>query len=113
MTTWAEPRQLALLADPLDERFTEFHHANPHVYRTIVAFAYQWKSAGHDKCSMKMLFEVLRWEYGITTRSTDGFTLNNSYTSRYTRLIHANEPDLAGFFNTRQLEADRGEFREC
>ena len=107
MTTWAEPRQLALLSDPLDERFAEFHHMNPDVYRTIVAFAYQWKQAGHDKCSMKMLFEVLRWQRGIDTRSYAGLALNNSYTSRYTRLVHANERALNGFFNTRSLEADR------
>ncbi len=105
--TWAAPRQLALLADPLDEQFTEFHHANPHVYGHILALAYRWKATGHDKCSMKRLFEVLRWEHGIDTRSDDGFKLNNSFTSRYARLIHANERELNGFFNTRSLEADR------
>ncbi len=108
--TWAEPRQLSLLPSPIDEQFTQFHHANPQVYEAIKTLAYQWKSAGHIKCSMKTLFEVLRWQYGITTRSTDGLLLNNSYTSRYTRLLQANERDLAGFFNTRSLEADRDTF---
>ena len=107
MSTWAEPRQLALLADPLDERFAQFHHANPNVYRALVNLARQWRSAGNDKCSMDMLFHLLRWEYGISTKATDGLLLNNSYTSRYARLIHANEPDLRDIFNTRSLKVDR------
>lgn len=105
MTTWAEPKQLALLADPLDERFNDFHHANPHVYRALVEYARRWKAAGHAACSMKMLFELLRWDVGIATTG-DSFVLNNSLTSRYARLIHANEPDLSGFFNTRTLHTD-------
>lgn len=31
------------------------------------------------------------------------FTINNSFRSRYARLIMANEPDLVGLFETRQL----------
>ncbi|MFM8155416.1 MAG: hypothetical protein ACKOAF_04975 [Actinomycetes bacterium] len=105
MTTYAEPRQLALLDDPLDVRFTEFHHTNPHVYRALVDYARRWKAAGHDACSMKMLFELLRWHDGITTTG-EAVLLNNSYTSRYARLIAANEPDLVGFFHTRTLHTD-------
>jgi hypothetical protein len=94
--------QLTLLPDGIETKFIEFHHANPHVYDALVRMARQWKSAGHPTCSIKMLFEVLRWQVGITT-SGDDFTLNNSYTSRYARLIAANEPDLADLFQMRQL----------
>jgi hypothetical protein len=96
--------QLALLADPIEERFIEFHHANPHVYRALVDMARKWKQSGNTTCSMKMLFEVLRWQAGISTQSADPFLLNNTYTSRYARLIAANERDLAGLFNMRQLK---------
>jgi len=95
--------QLTLLPDGIEARFSEFHHANPQVYEILVGLARKWRDAGHTTCSIKMLFEVLRWQVGITTRG-DSFTLNNSYTSRYARLIAANEPDLADLFNMRQLQ---------
>lgn len=97
-------KQLTLLADPIEERFIEFHHANPHVYDQLVRMARHWKQTGHDRCSIKMLFEVLRWQTGIATDTADPFILNNDYTSRYARLIAANERDLAGLFNMRQLK---------
>jgi hypothetical protein len=105
MTTYAEPRQLSLLPDPIDARFLEFHHANPHVYEGLVSLARQWKEAGNDRCSMDMLFHLLRWRYGLITAG-DQFTLNNNFTSRYARLIQANERDLCGMFATRALRGD-------
>jgi hypothetical protein len=95
--------QLALLADDIETRFVEFHHDNPHVYRALVTMARQWRQRGHDRCSIKMLFEVLRWQAGIATDTGEPFVLNNDFTSRYARLIAASEPDLAGLFNFRQL----------
>lgn len=105
MTTWAQPKQLALLADPLDERFNEWHHSNPFVYQRLVEMARQWKAAGHTACSIKMLIEHLRWTEGLRTGG-DTFLINNSFASRYARLIQANEPDLTGLFATRTLRSD-------
>ena len=100
--------QLALLPDPIDEAFVDFHHRNPHVYRLLVKLAREWKAAGHRKCSMKMLFELVRWDEGIRTATDDGLKLNNSFTSRYARLIAGNEPDLADLFVARSLAHERG-----
>jgi hypothetical protein len=99
--------QLALLPDPIDEAFYVFHHANPHVYRALVALARRWKNAGHDRCSVNMLFEVLRFDDGLRTAAPDGLKLNNNFRSRYARIIQANERDLAGFFETRALRDER------
>ena len=97
--------QLALYPDTTEERFNAFHAANPHVYEALVEMARKWKSAGHTSCSMKLLFEVLRWKRGILIRwkenQGDEWTLNNNYTAWYSRLIMDSEPDLAGFFETR------------
>lgn len=103
MTTYGAPRQLALLADPIDARFLEFHHANPAVYSALVSLARQWKEAGHERCSMDMLVHIVRWQYGTSTQSDDGFKINDHYVSRYARLIAANEPALAEMFTTRAL----------
>lgn len=104
--TWAEPQQLALLADPIDERFIDFHHANPAVYVRLVQLAREWMDAGHDRCSMDMLVHLVRWDYGVRTQSGDGFKINDHFVSRYARLIAANEPDLAHLFTTRTLRGD-------
>jgi hypothetical protein len=100
--------QLSFLPDPIDQAFVAFHHANPQVYRQLVGLAREWKKAGHSKCSINMLFKVLRWDEGIRTKSADGVKLNNSFRSRYARLVAANHPDLAGLFETRALASERG-----
>lgn len=107
--TWAQPRQLALLDDPLDVRFAEYHHANPQVYEAIVALCREWKQAGHTRIGMKMVLEVLRWQYGLRAEG-DQFAVNNTMGSRYARLVMANEPDLTDLFETRTLRADGGNY---
>lgn len=99
--------QLSFLEDPLDQAFFVFHQTNPHVYRDLVKMARRWKNAGHGHCSIAMLFEALRFDAGLQTASADGLKLNNSYRSRYARIIQANEADLAGFFSTRALATER------
>ena len=106
MTTWAEPRQLALLEDPITARFTEFHQRNPGVYTAIVRLARQRKDAGWRTGSIAQIFEILRWEADLLVVTDDGLKLNNDYRAPYARLVMANEPDLAGFFHTRSLRAD-------
>ena len=94
--------QLSLLLHPIDVRFWEFHHANGHVYDELLRLARRWKAAGHSRCSMDMLFHLLRWDAGMATSDVD-FKLNNDFTSRYARLLSANHRDMAGFFETRSL----------
>lgn len=106
MTTYAEPRQLALLADPLEVRFIEHHQAHPDIYWGLVALAKQWRDAGHLRCSIDMLAHRLRWERGTTGARDGQFKIDNSMLSRYARLIAANEPDLAHLFTFRQLRTD-------
>lgn len=108
----ADPRgQLSFLPDPIDQRFIAFHHANPAVYHRLVGLAREWKAAGHGRCSMGMLFEVLRYDAGLRTKSADGLKLNNDFRSRYARVISANEPDLRELFETRALASERGAVR--
>jgi hypothetical protein len=106
-TDWTHnPAQLSLLDDPLETRFRHFIYENPHVVRRVTELAYEWKNAGHDKCSMELIFAMLRWKEGIETRG-DQFRLNDAWTSRMSRLVMQLEPALDGFFNTRVLRADR------
>jgi hypothetical protein len=106
MTTarsWSDTIQLSLLADPIDEQFIKFHHQNPHIYNQLVELARIWKNAGHDICSIDLLINKLRWEIGISSIGNQ-FAISNNFASRYSRLIEANEKDLANFFTKRTLK---------
>lgn len=103
----SQPLQPSLFDAPrtrLDARFAAFHEANPHVYTLLVRLARRAKRRGLRRCSVKTLFEVARWLLQLRTKG-DPFRLNNSFTSRYARLIEQREPDLRGFFETRSLRS--------
>lgn len=87
----------------LEEDFSRFHAANPHVYQALRQVALHAARRGR-KVGIKAIYERVRWEYQVeTSRQEDAYKLNNNYTSRYARLLMENEPDLAGFFETRRL----------
>ena len=85
----------------IDESFMRFHAANPHVYRALRQVALHAAARG-KRVGMKAVYERVRWEYSVETAG-DPYQLNNNYTSRYARLLMENEPQLAGFFETRRL----------
>jgi hypothetical protein len=91
--------------ETLQQRFERFHARNPHVLAALVSIARRMVKAGRKRIGIKQLYEVLRYERLIYTNSDDGHRLNNSFTSRYARLIIAQEPDLAEAFETRVLRA--------
>ena len=88
-------------ASKLERNFIIFHNANPHVCRLCIRFAYEFKDAGHSKCSIKLLYERVRWEIAVSTKTKD-FKLNNNHHSYYARLIMLQEPALRGFFRIRR-----------
>lgn len=89
--------------DAIQRRFLAFHQANPHVYEAIVHYAREAKAAGARRVGMAAIFERLRWDDLIATGGSCGFRLNDQHTSRYARLVMAQEPDLAGLFEIREL----------
>lgn len=88
----------------IQERFESFHELNPWVYRAFVQLTRDWVARGRTRIGMKMLTEVLRWEYGRQTVG-DEFKINNNFTSRYVRLLIAEHPEYAEAFQTRELRA--------
>ena len=101
LASWAEPPP-----DSIEARFALFHEANPWVYAELVRLTRELVRRGRCRVGIKMLFEVLRWQYQMRTDDpTSDFKLNNSLTSRYARRIMEHEPDLAGIYETRQLKA--------
>lgn len=89
-----------------EEAFKAFHAENPHVYRALVELARAAKEKGAQEVGIGMLWEVLRWRLFFET-SDAHFKLNNNHRSRYARLIMAQEQDLAGIFETRELTSEK------
>ena len=98
---------------PLTRQWREFHALNPHIYRLLVRYSRQLKKAGEKQYSMVGLFEVIRFEHYIKTRTlhSDPFKLNNDYRSYYARLIMAKCKDLDGFFKVRASTADEIDYQ--
>lgn len=88
----------------IDARFAAFHRDNPNVYATLVRLAREARAAGKTRIGMKALVERARWDLWLATHG-DEYKINNSFVSRYVRLIVSQEPDLAGMFETRRLRA--------
>lgn len=86
-------------------QFERFHRDNPGVYTQLCKMARELKRQGHERAGIGMLWEVLRWRRMRKGRERDGFALNNNHRSRFARLIMSREPDLAGFFETRELKS--------
>jgi hypothetical protein len=89
----------------IEERFLDFHAANPWVYDELVLLARRAKRRGLKKIGIDVLFGNLRWRQAIRTSGDQGFKMNNDFRSRYPRLIMDQEPDLEGFFEVRALKA--------
>lgn len=92
----------------IQQRFLEFHRANPQVYEKLVEIARAAKSRGRTRLGINMLWEVLRWNV-VVVRTVpnldDDFKLNDHFASRYVRLIVTQEPDLADMFELRNLRS--------
>jgi hypothetical protein len=89
----------------IEERFAAFHAANPDVYDELVRLARRARARGHRRMGIELCFGALRWNRLMQTTGERGFKLNDHFTSRYSRLIQEQEPDLAGFFETRELRS--------
>jgi hypothetical protein len=85
--------------------FGEYHAANPHVYDALRRFALEARRSGRPRMSINMLHERVRW-YTTVEAHEDDFKLNNNWRPFYARLLMESEPELRGFFETRQARAD-------
>lgn len=97
---------VAAIGDTIQDRFQSFHDQNGWVYLALEQMTADLVRRGRRRVGMKMLVEVIRWNYARQTSDpSSGFKLNNDYTSRYARLLIEAHPDWAGVFETRELRA--------
>ena len=86
------------------ERFDQFHALNPWVLQALEALVSGWLARGHKRVGIKAAFEVIRWNYGMTT-TDEPFRCNNDFTSRYARLLIERHPEWEAAIETRRLRA--------
>jgi hypothetical protein len=90
----------------IQQKFEDFHHGNPKVYDELVRMARVLQARGHARVGIELLFAQIRWMSLMSTSGDDdGFRLNNSFTSRYARLILAEHPEFDALFEIRTLRA--------
>lgn len=90
--------------ETLEARFRQFHADNPHVYDLLADLALQLRRKGRRHYGIGALVEVVRFHHALETTKPE-FKFNNSYRSRYARLLMENIPELEGFFETRALKS--------
>lgn len=88
-----------------DAQFRAFHEENKIVAAHLLVLARRQRDAKVKRISMKMLFEVLRYNESLKTQG-EHFKLNNNYTAYYVRLLEQVDPSLKGMFERRRSKAD-------
>jgi hypothetical protein len=89
-----------------DRKFYEFHGENPHVLDELVRLARKAKELGNRRIGIRMLWEVMRWNFTVEVDSGDDiYTFNDHLTSRYSRMIMKRNADLVGMFRIRALRS--------
>jgi len=88
----------------LDRKFWDFHHNNPIVFNKLEKLAADAYKTGRKKIGIGMLFEVLRW-YSMFEVQGEAYKLNNSYRSRYTRILIDAHPEYRSMFETRRIKS--------
>jgi hypothetical protein len=91
----------------LTEAFEQFHSANRHVAEALRDLAFDWLNQGKAKCSITLLYNVVRWKMSLEVDGDGEFQLNDHYQAFYARALMIKHPELSGMFNLRSApEAD-------
>jgi len=94
------------MRDTISERFRAFHAANPAVYRHLVRLTETLYKRGRERIGIRCLWEQIRWHIALGIIRVRGeYMLNDQYTSRYVRMLIADNPAFKNLFETRVLRA--------
>ena len=100
----------ALLQD-IDSKAFKFDQDNPEVYQVLRSIAFDLHINGVKKTSMKMIYEVARWQFVRQTKNSE-FKLNNNFTPWYARKLMITEDYLPdGFFELREIASVKPKLR--
>ena len=88
------------------DKFEEYHRLNPQVANALEQMAYDLIKRGRRKIGIKMLMEVLRWNYQMKTEDPNSdFKINNNYAPYYARLLIRRNPQWKDVFELRSIRS--------
>lgn len=99
------------MADPdgLESRFQEYHRRHPEVFDEFRRMALRLHNAGVRHYGAGAIFEAIRFHRAVDGRlgdDGDAFKVNNSFRSRYSRKLVAEDPARwEDFFSFRKLRS--------
>jgi hypothetical protein len=82
------------------DAFIDFHHKNRHILALYVRFARELRAVGHERASIALITERIRWEHAVEVHHTDEFKINNNFRAHYARILNGME-EFKGMFATR------------
>jgi hypothetical protein len=82
-----------------------YHEMNPQVYQWICKLVQEAIDAGHEEYAMATIWEVMRWERTVKTRSAHQFKFPNNHRAYYARYWLENNPKYPKFFRTCPLRS--------
>lgn len=91
----------------IQERFEEFHKANPHIYREIERYTLRLYRRDMERFGrvkrfgISPIIEALRYDHRLRTTSDD-FKINNNYRALYVRMLIRHHPKLEPMFERRE-----------
>jgi len=90
----------------LQGRFDAFDAAHPEIYAAFTRIARSLLARGVTRYGAKSIAEIIRYHAALRGGlDSDGFKLNNSYVSRYSRKLMAEDTRFSSFFETRSLKS--------
>lgn len=98
-----QPNLFADDAPTIQAAFERFHAAHPDVFELFERYADQLLQAGRGHYGAKAIIERIRFDFA-TSSAEEEFKTNNSFTSRYVRLLIQKRPEFADFFEVRVLK---------
>lgn len=87
----------------IDQRWAEFHQANPHVLDEMLRLARARVASGATRIGVKALWEELRSWLQVTGKGE--YKLNNSFTAPAARALIERDPSLASVIELRTRKA--------
>ena len=83
--------------------FIQYHEENPVIWKLFKEVTFEAIEKGFKNYGSKGIFEVIRWNKCSPIKS-DGFKLNNNYTSDYARKFMLHYPEHKEFFRVRKIK---------
>jgi hypothetical protein len=93
-------------ASRAEERFQRLLREHPEVFTAFRRRAWQLRERGKRHISADSICHYLRDETPIDTRTgEDTYKINNDFSSRFARLLIAEEPSFSAYIETRKLRS--------